>query len=490
MGVVYEATDEMLDRRVAIKLIHPLAGGAVDLVERLEREAQASARLGHPNIVPVLDFGRGADGTGLPYLVMQLLTGRSLQDVLREGPLATGRAIDVAVQTLEGLAVAHEAGVIHRDLKPANLFVTPLGPGRELVRILDFGLAYLLEDGAKQLTQYGMSLGTPAYMAPERIQGERPTPACDLYSIGVCLFEALAGRRPFEDASPIVLQGRVLLVEAPDLSDVCVGLPAELAAIVARALAKKPDDRFASALEMRDALLAVAAQLDAAQRMQLAARPESVQARAPTQAVTAISGPPDGLLDPRETRRLGSMDAPGQDREPAILAPAAPERRALATDPRPAPRTSAPGGPPTELPTIVRKPFWRPFAGALAAVLAVGLALLALLLFVRPAPGGAARPATAAPPASSEPVASRPTPAEPVAPEVEPAAAPPSERELQPEAPALDGEPEGAPEAVPAPVSRRSPRPLPRPRVEPLDRELRPRSPPRVSGTEVIEPEW
>jgi serine/threonine protein kinase len=139
-------------------------------VARLEREARSSARLGHPNIVPVLDFGD--TGPDAPYLVMQLLEGESLEEALVEGPMTMARAVDVHTQVLDGLSAAHRANVIHRDLKPANIFLSPLGPGRELVRVLDFGLAYLLEDGAKKLTAMGITLGTPAYMPPERILGE------------------------------------------------------------------------------------------------------------------------------------------------------------------------------------------------------------------------------------------------------------------------------------------------------------------------------
>jgi len=497
MGVVFEAVDEQLDRKVALKLIHPLSGGD-DLVARLEREAHAAARLGHPNIVPVLDFGAGGDE--VPYLVMQLLEGTPLRSALREGPMSIGRALDVHVQVLEGLAAAHDAGVIHRDLKPANIFLTPLGPGREIVRILDFGLAYLLEDGAKKLTQRGISLGTPAYMAPERIRGEAPTQACDLYSVGVCLYESLAGRRPFEDANPAILQGRALLFDAPDITTLCDDLPEGVPETIRRSLAKEPSERFDSAVEMRDALLAVRDALDAAERMRVAAtRADAASEEADTREV-AVAAAPDA--DPGATKRLGSMEAPGavpkvsaaatiRDAGPppgAIAPPAAVEAATPPTrasiDPGP---VRAPKGSPTELPTVVRKPFWRPFAGALVAVFGVGVALIGGLIYLE------MEPDPPPPSASPAPEAEPPPPAESVAAEPEPEPLPvavpaplPVTRE-----PLVD-EPADEPVREPEPRRGRGAprvRPLPEPVVETAPSAGR-RGGASAPGTEVLEPEW
>ncbi|MCA9606103.1 MAG: serine/threonine protein kinase [Myxococcales bacterium] len=234
MGEVFAATDLRLERGVAVKVPRmagePLTTAAL---ERFRREALATARLGHPNIVEVRDFAIGEP----PFLVMERLTGESLEArIQREGALDPGLSIRVAQQVLSALEAAHDAGILHRDIKPGNVHLTELSSGELLVKVLDFGLAYLLEEpSSTKLTVTGTTVGTPAFMAPERLYGEPVDERSDLYSVGVCMYLSLHG----------VLPGS----RGP-----AVEVDAALEAIVARAIAEAPADRFANAAEMVAAL--------------------------------------------------------------------------------------------------------------------------------------------------------------------------------------------------------------------------------------------
>jgi len=249
MGVVYAATDTVLHNRVAVKLLNPQEDQADNAVERFEREARATAKLGHPNIVRVSDMGRTDDGGA--FIVMEVLTGETLDEALaREGPLPVDRAVRIHLQLLDALSAAHAEGVLHRDVKPSNVFLSKLADGSELVKLLDFGLAYLMEEASsKRLTATGIAMGTPAYMSPERITGEKLDHRADIYSVGVSLFRSLTGELPFHADTPMALRGRILLVEAPAL-DESVPEAGTIADVVAKALAKQPDDRYADAMEM------------------------------------------------------------------------------------------------------------------------------------------------------------------------------------------------------------------------------------------------
>ena len=259
MGVVYSATDTILSNTVAVKVLLPREDQAENAVARFEREAKATAKLGHPNIVRVMDMGRTHDGGA--FLVMERLSGETLDETLeREGPLSVDRAVRIHLQLLDALAAAHAEGVLHRDVKPSNVFLTHLADGTELVKLLDFGLAYLTEEAtSKRLTATGIAMGTPAYMSPERITGESLDHRSDIYSVGVSLFRSLTGELPFNADTGIALRGRILLVEAPLLSDARPDLAGTIAEVVAQALSKSPVDRFSSAREMAAALTAAAA---------------------------------------------------------------------------------------------------------------------------------------------------------------------------------------------------------------------------------------
>jgi hypothetical protein len=254
MGTVYETRHTTLGRRFAMKVLRRDIADE-EHVTRFIREAKAAAAIGHPNIVAVSDFGELAssppDGAPpVPYFVMEYLTGISLAALLRaEKTLAPVRAAEIALQCAAGLAAAHAAGVIHRDLKPDNVFLTRSGD-RELVKLLDFGVAKM--SGTGRLTRAGMVFGTPHYMSPEQAAGQSVDHRADVYALGIILYEALAGRVPFEaDTYMGVLTKHMFATPepidrvAPDASKL-----GALGPLTMRCLAKSPQDRFASMAEV------------------------------------------------------------------------------------------------------------------------------------------------------------------------------------------------------------------------------------------------
>lgn len=246
MARVVEAHDERLDRRVAVKLV---AADAVDDAERQRflDEARAGASFVHPNAVAVYDAG--ADG-GWLFLVMELIDGPTLADVIAQrGALPAHEAASIIDGVLNALAAAHAAGLVHRDVKPGNVLLGPDGS----VKLADFGIAKRLDHGHDDLTVAGQFIGTPRYLAPEQLAGERATPASDVYGVGIVLFELLTGRPPFdgEHLMAIALAHRDRPV--PPLPR---GTPPAVAAVVTTALAKDPGDRYPDAVAMRTALSA------------------------------------------------------------------------------------------------------------------------------------------------------------------------------------------------------------------------------------------
>jgi serine/threonine-protein kinase len=246
---VRAADDTRLGREVAVKLLRPELADEPGARQRFEGEARAAAALAHPSIVQVFDV---EVDDGRPYLVMERLPGRTLADEISRGPMDPARVIDVGVQVLGALAAAHRAGIVHRDVKPGNVLLAADGTWK----VADFGIAKSTES-LDSLTTPGMVLCTPGYVAPERLDGEAATPASDLYSVGVLLFEALAGRRPFVADTPIGVARLAQTEPPPRLDELRPGLDQRLVDIVHRALTRDPEQRFASALEMRDALLEV-----------------------------------------------------------------------------------------------------------------------------------------------------------------------------------------------------------------------------------------
>jgi serine/threonine-protein kinase len=242
MARVFDAVDERLHRRVAIKILHPETEAMPGMQQRFQQEARIAARLIHPNIVAVLDYGEDGDSC---YLVMERLPGRTFRDEMARGPLPPDRVTLVITETLAALTAAHRFGVLHRDIKPSNILIQEDGH----IKITDFGIAKSLDlqdDVADDVTQTGIVLGTPGYLAPERRSGQPATVRSDLYSVGAVMVEALTARRPG--------------MEPPAYDE----LPAGLRAVAARSLTPDPSDRFDSAEAMYDAVQGVPSAADAA----------------------------------------------------------------------------------------------------------------------------------------------------------------------------------------------------------------------------------
>lgn len=243
-GTVYRARHTILGTEVALKVLSPQHASSPEVVQRFLREAKAAASVGSPHIVTVQDAGV-ADG--VPFLAMELLAGEDLEArIARRGALAVDDAIEIVLQVLEGLDAAHSRGIVHRDMKPANVFLTERG-GRPLVKLLDFGVSKIVEPEQRRLTQTGMILGTPAYMAPEQVRSSRTVgAACDQYALAVVLFELASGSLPHEAETPEgMLRAKVADPPRP-LQEAAPELPASLCDAVMRALSLDALARFAS----------------------------------------------------------------------------------------------------------------------------------------------------------------------------------------------------------------------------------------------------
>ncbi len=248
MGVVYKARDPVLDRMVAIKTISlelPRSERA-EYEARFYQEARAAGRLNHPNIVTIYDIGRTER---LAYMAMEFLEGEELRAVLTPGsPIPVNQGIDITMQVAGGLAYAHENRVIHRDVKPSNIMVVRDG----LVKIMDFGIARLHESEVKTMT--GMIMGSPKYMSPEQVTGARPDLRSDVFSLGVVLYEILTGSSPFAGESIHSIMYQIIHFAPPPPSQINRQVPEMLDLIVAKALAKKLDERYPNATEMANDL--------------------------------------------------------------------------------------------------------------------------------------------------------------------------------------------------------------------------------------------
>jgi serine/threonine-protein kinase len=256
MGEVWRASDTTLGRDVAVKLLKSEYADDPMFRTRFESEAQHAASLHHPGVAAVYDFGEAAAGDGggpRPYLVMELVDGKPLSALLRPGqPLDPDATKDLMAQAADAIGAAHAAGIVHRDVKPGNLIVTP----DRRIKITDFGIARATEGMA--LTQTGQVMGTPQYLSPEQAQGGRATPASDVYSLGVVAFECLTGDRPFVGETPVATALAHLREPVPPLPD---SIPRDLAAVVTRAMAKDPADRFPDAAAFAAALREPATQV-------------------------------------------------------------------------------------------------------------------------------------------------------------------------------------------------------------------------------------
>ena len=265
MGTVYRATHLLIERPVAVKVLNPRLVADDTARERFRREARAAGRLQHTNAVAVTDFGETREG--LVYLVMELLVGKPLREVLaRDAPLDPARAVSLMLQISAAVEAAHEAGIIHRDLKPGNIFLVQRPDSPYIVKVLDFGIAKIAADDGEfsavdTLTGIGVMIGTPRYMSPEQCDGAQLTPASDVYSLGVILYEMLTGQTPFSGVSPLALALKHSS-ESPRPPRELVGtIPPALEAVVLHALEKPPETRPADAGEFRRELFSVAERL-------------------------------------------------------------------------------------------------------------------------------------------------------------------------------------------------------------------------------------
>ena len=283
MGTVFAATDEKLNRKVAIKVLADHLAGDESFVERFRREAQAAAGLSHPNIATVYDYG---EENGCHFIVMEIANGRDLARVLRdEGPLPSDRVAAIVPQICAALGHAHAAGIVHRDVKPANIILDE----DDHLKVTDFGIARAAGDS--KLTLTGTVLGTAHYISPEQANGDTLTPKSDIYSLGVVAYELLTGALPFTGESLMAVAMRHVSDEFPRPSELNPSVPPSMDAIVERATRKDPSDRFSDTTEMA---MAVAAVTD-----------------------TAPLGP--GSTTPIETPRQTIYPIPGERWDPSTL---------------------------------------------------------------------------------------------------------------------------------------------------------------------------
>ncbi|MDA1014313.1 MAG: WD40 repeat domain-containing serine/threonine protein kinase, partial [Planctomycetota bacterium] len=248
MGVVYEAVDTTLDRRVAVKLLTEAFSGDGEAAQRLMREARASAKLNHPNVVTIHHVGQHESQS---FIVMELMEGGCVQrQVEQRGGLPWQEATRIVTQVCRGLTTAHTARLIHRDIKPSNILRSASG----VAKLADFGLVRMLDDSQLRLTTTGMLVGSPYYMSPEQCGSDRVDELSDLYSLGATYFALLVGRPPYRGTHPVKICFEHCSAPVPDPRDFVAELPDRCAEIVRRAMAKRPEDRFASAVDMLFAL--------------------------------------------------------------------------------------------------------------------------------------------------------------------------------------------------------------------------------------------
>ncbi|CBG71583.1 putative beta-lactam-binding protein kinase [Streptomyces scabiei 87.22] len=265
MASVHLAYDSVLDRQVAIKTLHTELGREQAFRERFRREAQAVAKLTHTNIVSVFDTGEDEmDGMTTPYIVMEYIEGKPLgsvldADVARLGAMPADTALKITADVLAALEISHEMGLVHRDIKPGNVMMTK----RDVVKVMDFGIARAMQSGVTSMTQTGMVVGTPQYLSPEQALGRGVDARSDLYSVGIMLFQLTTGRLPFEADSPLAIAYAHVQEEPVAPSSINRSLPPAVDAIIARALKKNPNERFPSAEAMRGECMRVAASLQA-----------------------------------------------------------------------------------------------------------------------------------------------------------------------------------------------------------------------------------
>jgi serine/threonine protein kinase len=349
MSTVHLAFDQRLERRVAVKLLAEHLAEDPTFVSRFQREAQAAARLVHPNVVQVFDSGLD-ESTGQHFIVMEYIEGQSCAEILRDyGWVDVEEAVSIVEQACEGLYYAHRNGVVHRDVKPGNLLRAREGE----VKLADFGIAKATEQSS--ITQVGSVLGTAAYLAPEQARGEEAGPSADLYALGVVTYQLISGRLPYEAASLTELALKQQREEPAMLDTLVAAVSPELADAVAIALALDPRDRYRSAREMGHAV-------SDAQRGIAPAEPAASAHRPATEATSVLAA---GASSHARTPSRGGAGVARQPR------PGPPPQRAqpsAAAQPRPRPRRA------------------RRLLGALLALLVLAAVVVGIVLATAPAP--------------------------------------------------------------------------------------------------------
>ncbi|HEY1458130.1 MAG TPA: protein kinase [Solirubrobacteraceae bacterium] len=316
MSTVHLAVDQRLERRVAVKLLAEHLAEDPTFVSRFQREAQAAARLVHPNIVQVFDSGLD-EHSAQHFIVMEYIEGYSCAEILRDdGWVEVSEAVAIIEQACEGLHYAHRHGVVHRDVKPGNLLRAREGE----VKLADFGIAKATEQSS--ITQVGSVLGTAAYLAPEQARGEEAGPRADLYALGVVAYQLISGRLPYEASSLTELALKQQQEEPPMLDTLVAAVTPELAEAVARALALDPRERYESAREMGRAIRDGADGVPPQQRPRAA-----VGAAAATQATSLLSSSPRRSQPTKVVRQRQPRPGTRAARAPAHVAPAVSVRR-------------------------------------------------------------------------------------------------------------------------------------------------------------------
>jgi eukaryotic-like serine/threonine-protein kinase len=452
MGTVYKAVDETLDREVAVKVLNPDLGER-EVVRRFRAEAMTLARLNHPGIATIYELFRTDDDL---LMVMEFVRGETFDRIVeRVGPLSPARAASLGAQVLDALGHAHRVGIVHRDLKPANLMLTQYGS----IKIMDFGIARVL--GTEHLTSDGLMMGTPAYMAPEQVLATDVDARADLYSVGVVLYRLLSGNLPFTADTAIAMAHKQLKDPPTPLRQFRAELPPWCEAVLARALAKSPADRFQTAEEFRDVLVESGASL-----VPVAAPAAPLEMTLPPDRTPALSDriPSPGPVPVARSRSMGQPDNAafaatipvatpigiGLQRTPAAAMGDGP----VASEPRAQPA----GGPRSESTTVILKKQHLAVAAGLFALVVVAIGGLAAVVMRRPAPTASATvesPALAAAPSASVPASTPPPAAEPAGPSTPPTnPAAPTDRAPAPPAARDTRRGAIAPAAKPAPAAR------------------------------------